>query len=312
MVGFTSIRSRFKAGLEVVIARSGLAGMLRRRLRHRGVILAYHGIVPHGERPAGELSLHLAEDQFVAQLSVLGELAEVVSLRDLLRKSPLPGGGAARPRVAITWDDAYHGALTSGLDAVIRHGFPATIFVAPGRLGGQSFWWDRLAQRFNGMIPVEVRARVLQELAGEDEQVAAIFEPGAVSPDMPQFARSAEESLLAVAASRSGVSVASHSWSHPNLAAVTADRLERELTQSAHWLRERFDSYMPFVAYPYGLHSPEVRQGSSRAGYVAGLRIDGGWMPRDGTDQFRVPRLNVPAGLSLDGFVLRLSGLLAR
>ncbi len=303
------MRGRLKAGLEVAIARSGLAGLLRRRVRRRGLILAYHGVMPIGEHPAGELALHLAETQFAAQLDALGEFAEVVPLAELLDP---PDDGGSGPRVAITWDDAYAGALTAGVDAVIRRGFPATIFVAPGRLGGQAFWWDRLAERFGGTFPGAIRARALRELAGVDEDVAAEFEGDAPPARIPDFARTAGETLLAAVAARPGISVASHSWSHANLAMVTSTRLEDELAKSADWLGERFASYLPCLAYPYGLHSPEVRRGAALAGYVAGLRVEGGWMARKDGDRFQVPRLNVPAGLSLDGFVLRLSGLLSR
>ena len=303
------MRVRLKAGLEWVVAASGLAGHLRRRLRHRGLVLAYHGIVPRGEFAVGERSLHVSEALFNAQLDVLGELAEVVSLSELLEPKV---DSATIPRVAITWDDAYVGALTSGIDAVTRRNLPATIFVAPGRLGGQSFWWDRLAERFGGSIPEAVRTRALQQLAGVEENVAAAYESGARQQELPEFARSAGDTQLARAGVRPGITVASHSWSHLNLAAVAPDRAERELSESARWLAHRFGSWKPLLAYPYGLHSPEVHREAALAGYVAGFRIEGGWIPRVGGDAFQVPRLNVPAGLSLDGFVLRLSGLLTR
>lgn len=295
--------------MEASIARSGLAGLLRRRVRRRGLILAYHGIVPHGEQPVGELSLHLAEAQFAAQLDAVGELAQVVPLAELLNS---PKEDQSRPCVAITWDDAYAGCLSSGVDAVVQRRFPATIFVAPGRLGGQSFWWDRVAERFAGTIPEAVRARALQELAGVDEDIAAEYEGDAALASIPDFARTAGETLLAGVAARPGISVASHSWSHANLAVAAPPRLEDELTKPAQWLRERFASYLPCLAYPYGLHSPLVRRRAAVTGYVAGLRVQGGWMPRENGDPFEIPRLNVPAGLSLDGFVLRLSGLLSR
>jgi peptidoglycan/xylan/chitin deacetylase (PgdA/CDA1 family) len=309
VVRFASVRSRLKAGFEAAAVHSGMAGLSRRRLKRRGLILAYHGIVPNGERPAGERTLHLPESQFHAQLDVLGALTSVVPLDELLGPSDSVG---LLPRAAITWDDAYLGALTTGVDAVVRRGLPATIFVAPGRLGGQSFWWDRLAERFGGTIPGAIRSRALRELAGVDEAVAAEYERDAPPASIPDFARTGGETLLAGAAARPGISVASHSWSHANLAAIPPARLEQELTSPADWLGERFTTYLACLAYPYGLDSPEVRRRSGLAGYVAGLRVEGGWMAREEGDRFQVPRLNIPAGLSLDGFVLRLSGLLSR
>jgi len=303
------MRSRLKAGLEATLANSGVATLFRRRLRRRRLILAYHGVVPKGERAAGEQSLHVSEADFSAQLEVLGELAQVVPLRELLGA---PHEHAALPRVAITWDDAYAGALTAGIDAVVQRGVPALLFVAPGRLGGQSFWWDRLAERFGGTIPEAVRRHALLELGGRDDAVAAAYETGGSAVALPEFACSGGETQLASAAAQPGISVASHSWSHPNLAALAPDEVRQELVSPARWLAERFGCYAPFLAYPYGCHSPTVELEAANAGYAAGLRISGGWMPLATVDPFQIPRLNVPAGLSLDGFVLRLSGLLAR
>jgi hypothetical protein len=49
---------------------------------------------------------------------------------------------------------------------------------------------------------------------------------------------------------------------------------------------------------------------SHDAGYTAGFMIEGGWTTPDPRDPFAIPRLNVPAGVSRDGFVLRAAGLI--
>lgn len=304
-----SLRRRIKAGFEAAVVHSGIAGRFRGRLRARGLILAYHGIVPAGERPVGERSLHLRESDFQNQLDLLIELTTVVSLDDLLTGAP---ADEPRPRIAITWDDAYLGALTVGIDAVVRRGLPATVFVAPGCLGGRSFWWDRLAERAGGEMPAAVRERALRELAGSDERIAAALEAGDRGAALPDFVRSADETVLARALGRPGITVASHSWSHPSLAALGPDALAQELGRSRDWLAERFPSRLPFLAYPYGHHSPSVLAAAEDAGYLAGFRIAGGWMDREVGNRYLLPRLNVPSGLSIDGFVLRLSGLLCR
>ena len=44
--------------------------------------------------------------------------------------------------------------------------------------------------------------------------------------------------------------------------------------------------------------------------YVAGFMIDGGWTTAAPRDPFAIPRLNVPAGVSRNGFILRAAGLI--
>jgi hypothetical protein len=53
-----------------------------------------------------------------------------------------------------------------------------------------------------------------------------------------------------------------------------------------------------------------VRLAAARAGYEGALAIDGGWLPAVPPDRYALPRVNVPPGLSLNGFVLRGAGLL--
>jgi peptidoglycan/xylan/chitin deacetylase (PgdA/CDA1 family) len=274
------------------------------------VVLAYHGIRPSGEAPTGERVLHLEQAKFIEQLDVLTELARVVPLADIVAPgSPVEDD---RPQVAITWDDAYRGAVTLGLDALVSRGMPTTVFVSPGRLGGQAFWWDRLAMKHAGTIPTALREEALFALGGDEERIARKFDGLAPAGSLPEWARSANESVLGRFASRPGVTLASHSWTHPNLDAVDGERLEQELLLPLRWLEERFPSARPWLALPHGLGSATTRQRASSLGYAAVLMIRGGWLPAGSLDPMSIPRLNVPAGLSTDGFVLRLRGMFCR
>lgn len=274
----------------------------------RAVILAYHGIRPAGEPPAGERVLHLEEGRFREQLEVLGELARVVPLESILDEdSP----GDPRPRVAITWDDAYAGALAVGLEELVSRGMPATFFVSPGRLGGQAFWWDLLAMRHHGEIPADLRERVLRDLSGDGEAVGRLIGDLPEPADLPPWARSGDDQAVLRAGVRPGIRLASHSWSHANLSVVDPARLKEELVRALRWLSERAQGFLPWLALPYGLGTPDVSRQARSSGYGAVLGIRGGWLPA-GPDRTLLPRLNVPAGLSTDGFALRLRGLFCR
>jgi peptidoglycan/xylan/chitin deacetylase (PgdA/CDA1 family) len=106
--------------------------------------------------------------------------------------------------------------------------------------------------------------------------------------------------------------LASHTWSHPNLAALEPAELTAELTRPLAWLRDGFPEPLAVLAYPYGRSSPQVEAAAAAAGYRAALRIDGGWLRSGRGRTHALPRLNVPSGLSLQGFRLRTAGLLRR
>ena len=272
------------------------------------LILAYHNIVPLGEDGGAESSLHLPQRQFADQLEQLARTHEVVQLADLLLESSRPGG---RPRVAITFDDGYAGALSAGVEELRRLGFPATFFVTPGRLGRHTFWWDRLGAPENGGVPAEIRDHALTVLRGEDEAICAWAGSRALPPaGVPENARTATETELAQALTVPGISVAVHTWSHPNLAALDSPRLQGELERPLQWLLARWPGTLPVVSYPYGLTSPGVTAAAGRAGLRAGLLVSGGWLsPARARVRYLLPRLNVPAGVSAEGFELRTSGL---
>ncbi|MBK8005203.1 MAG: polysaccharide deacetylase family protein [Gemmatimonadetes bacterium] len=135
--------------MERLLAQAGPAALSRRAFRRRGLVLAYHNILPAGQAAPADHSLHLAEATFRAQLDLLEQHAHIVPLADLLA-GKLIGEG---PYVALTFDDAYRGAVTVGLRELAHRGHPATLFVTPGCPGGGAFWWDRISDGKTGGLP---------------------------------------------------------------------------------------------------------------------------------------------------------------
>jgi peptidoglycan/xylan/chitin deacetylase (PgdA/CDA1 family) len=303
-----TVRTGLKQAVEGLLIGAGVAGVSRARVRHRTLVLAYHNVVPDDAPPVGELSLHLSRNRFAAQLDELARHAEVVSLDRVF--APADG---RRPRVAITFDDAYLGAVTWGLDELARRGLPATIFAAPGLLAGHAFWWDALAQPGGGLSG-EVRRHALEDLRGEDEVIRRWAEAQGRRPAaLPDYARSASEDQLRAALARGAFTVGSHTWSHPSLGRLSRAEVATELGASRDWLMGRFGSaWIPWLSYPYGHFSPVVTEEAAAAGYRGAFAIEGGWIPAGAWAQYAVPRLNVPAGLSARGFALRAAGLFCR
>jgi len=296
-----------RGAVERLLVRTGAAAVARKRTRGRTLILAYHNVVPDHLGPVGDRSLHLPLGAFRAQLDLLASLCDVVPLTALF-----DGTSASRPRVAITFDDACRGAVTLGVDELVRRGLPGTIFVAPGLLEDRSFWWDELyALGGEEGLLSNLRQRALTEWRGEGDVVRAGLRALGMDPRpdlLPAEARTATTAELAGAAGRGGITFGSHSWSHPNLAVLPPEAVALELSRSSTWLSERFPAVtIPWLAYPYGLEAAHVRVTAESQGFAAGLLVDGGWMARGRMPSFATPRSNVPAGISSQRFLLRLS-----
>jgi peptidoglycan/xylan/chitin deacetylase (PgdA/CDA1 family) len=294
---------------EYLMARGGPAALARRHRADSTLVLAYHNIIPEGERGGADRSLHLPQRSFAAQLDQLAHTHEITPLEDLLTGPP---ARTRRPRAVLTFDDGSMGAVTAGVTELRRRGLPATLFVTPGRLGRHAFWWDRLGSDDTGEVPPDLRSEALTRFRGEDAAIVTWAGPRAAEPaTVPECARTATVAELDEALRVPGITVASHTWSHPNLAALEVRELEEELARPLAWLRARWPAALPAVSYPYGLSSPGVADAAKRAGYRAGFVIAGGWLASAaGSRAFALPRLNVPAGVSPEGFALRTSGLL--
>ncbi len=293
---------------EAAIVGSGLTRLTRYAHRSRVLVLAYHNIVPNGETADGDWNLHLPQREFALHLDTIGRTHDVVPLASIFDPPT-----RARPRVAITFDDAYAGALHAGLRELERRGMPSTIFVAPGLLGRVT-WWDALAKPGQAGLPEIVRNHALEQLAGKGDGVVSWAKtsghlPAGLNP-RPRVARLEE---LKRAASIRGVTLGSHTWSHPNLLALTAEDVRGELTSSLEWLHAWFpETTIPWLSYPYGFWSESVSSIAAEAGYAAAVRVEGGWIGSGGAPSpYAVPRLNVPCGMSVNGLSLRLAGIAA-
>lgn len=311
MTASGGLRTLLKRSVEAALCRGGATRAARLRRRGGTLVLAYHNVVPRGGSCEGDRSLHLPQDDFARQLDLLRRTHDVVPLAALL-DPPAPG---ARPRAVITFDDAYRGAVTAGVEELARRGLPATIFVTPGFLDGRSFWWDALAAPGRAGLAPEVRERCLGELRGIDADIRG-WARGRGMPlrEVPPHQAGAAEAELRAAHATEGITLGAHTWCHPNLAALAPAELEAEMVRPLAWLRERYTGTLPWLAYPYGLSTPAVEEAARRAGYEGAFRVEGGWMPRPGEPVrlHSLPRANVPAGASLASFELRTSGLLAR
>lgn len=98
-------------------------------------ILMYHEIVPNMPEDLASVSAPL----FAAQMGWLaGAGIPVVPLSDALatHHEVQP----TRETVAITFDDGYADCYSAALPVLMGYGFPATVFLVAGLIGGTSLW----------------------------------------------------------------------------------------------------------------------------------------------------------------------------
>jgi peptidoglycan/xylan/chitin deacetylase (PgdA/CDA1 family) len=312
-----ALRAHVKRVLEKVLAGLATSTLRSRRNPRTVAILSYHNVVPDADPPLGDASLHLPLSRFRAQMDALMRHFRVVPLDALLTDSVELGieggdgiGEAHGIRVAISFDDAYRGAMELGLPELASRDLPATVFVCPGLLGNEGFWWDRFADPAAGVVPPPLRSHVLERLGGKQEEAMAWARRKNVPiREMPALYRpgSPEE----VEEASAFCSLGAHTWSHVNLANIPEGDARVEMDRSLSWLRKRERAIPHTLSYPYGLSSLAVRAQAARLGFAAGFLVEGGPASPGVLAEapFLIPRLNIPRGLSLDGFMARVSGL---
>ena len=174
-------------------------------------VLTYHKVNDLGPNP-----ITVPTRTFAAQMSLLAELAyQPVSL-DAVLDHYLTGAPLPQKAILITFDDGYRDNLENAAPILVRHGYPAVVFV-PTR-----FLEDGTP------LPHE----------------AALLERGVRNPTIRW---SDIEELEA-----SGIRVESHGVSHTRLSELDSDEAMRELVASKRGLEERLGREVEAFAYIKG------------------------------------------------------------
>ena len=270
-----------------------------RLMRDRLLVLCYHGVLdgPNFEAQMRELVIH-------RDPVTLEDLAESVRTGD-----PLGPGS-----VLVTFDDGDRTVLDTGLPILVRLAIPAAMFVITDLIGtDEPFWWDELADlvaaggvtsvadgdgpsmfRALKRVPEAQRRRALAELRGSATAPAprrAQLEPGDLR-------------LL----EQGGVSVGSHSSTHPFLDRCPSADLESEVADSRRRLEELLGHRVTAFAYPNGNVNGAVRQASRMAGYDLAFGWDHRFAGNPPSDPLCISRVRVDDWTGLDRFRLLISG----
>ncbi len=282
----------------------------------------YHQITEAGADPSG---LAVSPKNFASQLSVLKERCEVVPLREIQLRSE---SRSKRPRVAITFDDGYADNGEVGAPILEAAGLPASFFITGIALDGQGeFWWDSLEHLIldlnDGSAPqdpfevviggqrlradlrtVEARMRAHKALnrrlrVRPPEEIAPVIE--ALSLHLGTKIQTCERHRLAgmdgiqSLARIPGMTIGSHTLSHPLMPSLHSEAKRHELIESRRLLTDATGESVVEFAFPYGndgAFDDDSEAAIREAGYLLACRTVFGLVSRR-TNPFQIPRAMV-------------------
>lgn len=169
---------------------------------------------------------------FAAHLDWLGEHCEVVPLSALIAPCE------ARPRVAITFDDGYADNHEFALPLLVERRMPATFYVTTGYLDRDPAVLARFAE--------------LRHVALSEVEPLSWTQLGEIAA--------------------AGMDIGAHTFSHPNLIHLDAQRLAREVAEPKTALEAKLDRPVLSFAYPFGRPGRHVNAAAVAAVRAAGFK----------------------------------------
>lgn len=139
------IVDKFKMYTSKALALSGTFDLHQLFGEQEFLILTYHMVI---DSVAAKISrrrgLVIEKNSFDDQMSFLSKHANVISLREVLRKIDA-NEKFDKNTVVITFDDGYKNNYKSAYPILKKYNFPATIFLVTGPIDHRGYlWWDRV------------------------------------------------------------------------------------------------------------------------------------------------------------------------
>jgi peptidoglycan/xylan/chitin deacetylase (PgdA/CDA1 family) len=290
----------------------------------------YHRVGELKDTPAiDSRSVSATPSGFAQQMRHLARYYHVVSMPDVL--DAVKRNRTLRDRsVLITFDDAYADFADIAWPILKRFHLPATLFV-PTAYPGQpelAFWWDRLYQAFAQTRRAELRDTPLGNfsLADPNSRSRSLRTLQNYVPTVPHddamrlvdcvCAQLAEapakggsvlnwDQLRLLA--RDGVTLGSHTRTHPILTQLPPNRMREEIQGSQRDLKAEIGSALPIFCYPNGDHNETVTAMLREEGVELGFTTLVGQNELASSDLLRLKRTGITPRSSLPVFSLRVS-----
>ena len=266
-------------------------------------------------------AMHVSPKTMRQQLTFVSEKYEVIPLREYVRRATERKSVA--DCVAITFDDAYAGITTEGLEVLRDLSLPATVFVpSKAAAKGSDFWWDRFHLIVESPSP-EPWQEILRDCGlpqmnrGDASDVQAVRDhllaANAGRPSLPGERpltrpwRCATFDELRMMAEWDGIDFGVHTVTHPVLPLLSPSEQAEEIARCYECLQDELPRTYALLAYPYGYFDRTTMGAAAAAGMYAAFSAEGFPPPRR-THPFALPRI----GMSESRSVRSLRGRLTR
>lgn len=232
----------------------------------------------------------------------------------------------------ITFDDGYADNLHVAMPILLRHGLPATFFIATGFLDGGRMWNDTIIETVRAcQAPVldvselGLGSHARSTLAEQQAAIAALigqikYRPVAerisLTEDIAKLANvQLPQNLMMTSAEvkamrQAGMQIGAHTVSHPILAKLTDAQAAAEIGDSKGFLEELLGERITVFAYPNGKpgedYTPQSVEVVRSLGFDAAVSTQWG-ASRKGDDPFQIKRFT-PWDKTPLRFGLRLLG----
>ncbi len=324
-----------------VINGLGITSAYRRLSGKESVaILMYHRVA-EPPRWADGLSIKTfsaTPQQFEEHLQLLSNRFDVLSLEEYLDQ--LAGPKKVNPNaVILTFDDGYRDNFLYAFPLLKKYQLPATIFLATGLIGSDRLpWWDRVIWHISqSRVPqIQVEGTGWLPLTTPREKHLALYtilrtfklmrsdQIGSMLEELIQkLGRNpSDEPRDSLFLSweevremhRNGLTFGAHSVSHPNLAKLDTQEIQREVTESKEAIETELQTTVRAFAYPFGQwdhFDTRVNQAVKDAGFQCAATALYGRHNQKG-DLFALRRIPVFSTQSCDVLYMKLLGLFDR
>ncbi|MEQ1930836.1 MAG: polysaccharide deacetylase family protein [Parvularculaceae bacterium] len=248
---------------------------MRRFFQQRCPIVSYHAVWREGD-PRLALFGGVSLDALAQDLRLLARMFDFASLAEMLAAG---ADSAARPRVAVTFDDGFDLIAGGAADVLEKHGVRATVFVNSDAYRHERVLWQHAFGVVNALRgeavflrafnAAQARRRLGPDIAAFGDYIGATksWPQGHIDPvtdevwthcGMPPMRAFLSEhrpylDLAALSAWRArGHEVGFHGKSHRWSRALSAEEVDRQIVAPARALKEDLGIDKIAFAYPFG------------------------------------------------------------
>lgn len=279
-------------------------------------VLTYHRIAnPELVYPSDPRVVSATPEMFALHMQWLEKHYHVIDMSSAV-EAIVSGVPLPRRAVLITFDDGYPDFLEHAWPVLRKLHLPVTLFVPTAFPDQQvpTFWWDRLyaatvtskepeiTDSKLGRLPLHTRqdrehsARIMQNHVKSLQHIEAMM----WVDDVCQ--RIASQKIVTPATlgweeikmlSDEGVTIGSHSRTHPLMTRIGDEQVREEITGSQQDLENKLGKKLPIICYPAGAYNETTCSIAREEGIVLGFSTRLGHNNIGSSDPLCLRRINM-------------------